>query len=869
MDQKTLEEKLLLLTESLEIKKKEKSKFKKISNTFLTFIKGFEINNDNISDKNAQIIIKNNFDGYKTMWNLEKNKQGLNPKFADAFNNYKNALKKIKEIDLEISKNENPNNLYAQINQVKAALRNSKISHYGKIIKHGETYILALEKKLKSNGGIKKFDEFKLEKLTGKGISYLKYESLTWKALEKICLLPTSSCKNKQSEEVISLWQKIKSNKHILKDTEKIAQIKNYLSNIMIQNKLSPDFNLREFQKCQNLSEIRYYFDEVCYKCEWTDCSFEELKKLDEGGDIDLYQIYCKDFNLSEYFVITDRDKKRLEWQTNNPKRGIRNLFTIYFEEFFEKQNFNTSRLQTEGKIYIRPADEYGINNVEKYGEIVEKKRYKENKVFADFLFKFNPVRTGNEAKDKVREAQKSKNSKERVEGFNDYLKTHTQNDKEIYVIGLDRGENSLVSYALCKFVKKNIDKDDVKVRFSDEDGTNGWVLDEIIEAKDLSAVKVFNKSGSWKKNEFVEQKDDIYFNNSKTENLEIIYFDSENKQNAESKKIELKNSDQSAEIVILPIRNKLGNKSGAYALKYLSWKENDGVCYNYRVAQEILKERRLEQKENLSEEMELINIQGFKNGFVSQFVGFLAEKVVKYDAFISFENLNHGSKNGNLQKTFGASVYQIIENKIMQKLSYCILKSNINTHSQGVPRIIRIDELKKDIVNGDEKNKDYSLGAVQITDEFNTSKICPCCGYSCSICDELSLAIEDNVLNFDVLSNEIDSVKKKDFIINQDTLAYQYSSDSVKTICLKNGDNYEYQELEKGKLRYNKKTFIQVLANTRQNETKSKDFIRCIHCGFDSRYPKNNHRKLQKIKNGDTLAAYNIAKRGLALISK
>ena len=62
---------------------------------------------------------------------------------------------------------------------------------------------------------------------------------------------------------------------------------------------------------------------------------------------------------------------------------------------------------------------------------------------------------------------------------------------------------------------------------------------------------------------------------------------------------------------------------------------------------------------------------------------------------------------------------------------------------------------------------------------------------------------------------------------------------------------------------------WVETMLRVRQNETKSKDFIRCVNCGFDSRYPDKNHEKLGKITSGDELAAYNIAKRGLELITK
>ena len=212
------------------------------------------------------------------------------------------------------------------------------------------------------------------------------------------------------------------------------------------------------------------------------------------------------------------------------------------------------------------------------------------------------------------------------------------------------------------------------------------------------------------------------------------------------------------------------------------------------------------------------------------------------------------GGKEGNRQKTFGTSVYQIIENKLTTKLGYCVIKNFFNVHSQKVPKIRRIEELKKDIKN--EKNRNYQLGFVQIIDETNTSKICPNCGYSKNRYQKS--CIGEGVLNLSLknkeLQNEdfgIDKDKKREIKITNNTFAYRYSSDGIMM-----------EELSQ-----NDEDFLKIICDTRQNKTKSKDFIRCVHCGFDSRFPKENHEKLEKINGGDTLAAYNIAKRGLEFI--
>jgi len=223
----------------------------------------------------------------------------------------------------------------------------------------------------------------------------------------------------------------------------------------------------------------------------------------------------------------------------------------------------------------------------------------------------------------------------------------------------------------------------------------------------------------------------------------------------------------------------------------------------------------------------------------------------------VSFENLNiSGGKDGNLEKTFGASVYQVIENKLMSKLGYLVQKSIPNNHLQFVPKIKRIEELNKDIVSENNKNKNYQLGFVQITNETNTSKLCPNCGYSKN--RYKSAEIEDEMINLELkdlkLQNEdfgINTFKKIKFQIDNDIKAWRYAGVTTEGLDL------------------NHKDFCKVISDPRQNIKKSKDFIRCVSCGFDSQFPEKNHSKFEKINGGDVLAAYNIAKRGLEFITQ
>lgn len=796
--------------------------------------------------------------------------------------------KNFLEIHEEFNKkNKEFQNFSSKINRLRKDLENVRITHFGKIINKENKYFLLLENVFDQERKKKRLDQFLLNNLpiNNGDCKLLNYQSLTFNALRKLCLEKDGTVfagylkdkygnfisKNengditKQKDEKIKvIWKEFLSNKDGFTQTD-FNIFKSKLKGTLLNPCNNFGFNFdREilnniFYGSHDMENLIINIDESFYCLYWQDCNFDNLKILEKENKIEIYQIYNKDFKLDEAFAISENDKNKVENQKKQNKNGKykANLFTMYWNNFFSQlaeNNFSCPkiRLNPEGKFYVKLA----IEQDKKTEAIKSKKlehRKSQNKIYGDFELSFNAVSPLNdEERKKIRDVSTKKEPNERIGLFNQYINKKI-NSEEYYVIGIDRGENSLVAYTLVKFRKKIIEDSDIKVRFSCQNGHEGWVVDEIVEYGDLSAVKVFNEKGKWMSNKFIEQKDDNYF-----------YSKNESNQYDETKNLEegvLRQKQSGSEFILLPIRDNNREKSGAYSLKRISWKEADGCIYNYRVAQESLKERRLKVlKENKNEDMKLQSTEEFKNGYVSTLVGFLAEKVKEYGAFISLENLNQEIKgkiikDDNLEKTFGTSVYQIIENRLMSKFGYLVLKNNPEECAQITPKVRRIEDLKKDIYAENEKNKDYQLGFVQITDESNTSKICPNCGYSKSKCENPK--IENETLKMTVVNEKgdfgLDKKKKIEFEIKESERAYKYTEDGVETLEFNPND----------------KDFVGAICYTRQNKTKQKDFIRCVYCGFDSRFPDKNHKKLKAVNSGDTLAAYNIAKRGLEFILK
>ncbi len=568
LSEQEIQEKLKTEMDNLEKNKKDKSDCQSYISKFENIIDEILINE--IFKNKTKFIdkINNNKKFIDEAWDKVKNKQGFPDNFEEVFLKYKTNIKTKKSLDTDIASNQNERNNYAVINQLKAALRNSKNTHFGVILEKNKNYFLALESKI-LNKKLKADNKYILKNLENKNnfCQLLTYESLTWKAVEKLCLLPTSLL-NGKNDEIIKYWSKFCKGEIITenkkdgdtRDLLNIPKIRKYLSEIVKQNKLSKFFNKNEFEKCVTLDDMKSYFDDNCFVNNWIEADWDEIYKLDENGKIDLYQIFNKDFELEESFATSKNDKEIVKRRKSaqeklgndfvskqlNTKRR-RTLFTTYWSNCFDGFDTEKYRLQPEGKVCIRNISP--INN---------SVRYTEEKVLGDFGILFNPIT-------KIVD-QSSKKGKERIENFNSYLQKSIPKD-EMYIIGLDRGENSLVSYALVKFKKKRLETDDISVRFDNEIGEKSWVLDEILEVKELSAVKVFNQKGKWKKSEFVEQKEDFNFVQKTGEN----YDEELNKKNAEFKKEELKKQypnyknrkgEDKERVIIIPMRQKEKEKA-------------------------------------------------------------------------------------------------------------------------------------------------------------------------------------------------------------------------------------------------------------------------------------------------------------------
>ncbi len=192
--------------------------------------------------------------------------------------------------------------------------------------------------------------------------------------------------------------------------------------------------------------------DKQGYQAEWKYVSWEELVKKE---NVEIFQIFNKDFLLDEGFATSENDKEKIE-RLNKTKETLgdkfvpkqqkqdrkRDLFTLYWNNFVQDIHSEEWRIKPEGKFYIRLKDDTNetqrvIGNERK----TNKARFFEDKIFADFGLGINSTVDTVGAKAKTKEEVEK-----HIEKIN---ALHKNNSQDFYILGLDRGLNSLVSYCL------------------------------------------------------------------------------------------------------------------------------------------------------------------------------------------------------------------------------------------------------------------------------------------------------------------------------------------------------------------------------------------------------------------------------------
>ncbi|MBC6415217.1 MAG: type V CRISPR-associated protein Cas12a/Cpf1 [Bdellovibrionales bacterium] len=199
------------------------------------------------------------------------------------------------------------------------------------------------------------------------------------------------------------------------------------------------DFFKFNFSPTSQYNDISDFFQEV--KNQGYNLQFDKIKSsyIEEKvktGELFLFEIYSKDFST----------------KSKNRKNSKDNLHTIYFKGLFEKENLKDTVLKLNGKaeiFYRKATKKFNIthkkntelenknkNNPNKHSifnyDLIKDKRFTEDKFFFHFPISLN---------------FNSKGMKSYL--FNQEVLKCLKGNKEVNIIGIDRGERHLAYYTI------------------------------------------------------------------------------------------------------------------------------------------------------------------------------------------------------------------------------------------------------------------------------------------------------------------------------------------------------------------------------------------------------------------------------------
>jgi len=176
------------------------------------------------------------------------------------------------------------------------------------------------------------------------------------------------------------------------------------------------NFNFSDTSEYKDISGFYRDVERGGYKISWEGVSEDYIKEKNENGELYLFQIKNKDWN--------------------EESAGIKNLHTLYFESLFSENNKNNNfifKINGQAEIFYRPKSIEAVATTRNFKrEIVDKKRYTKDKIF------FHLPTTMNRGTEKP-------NSFTYNQRINEFL----SENKDINIIGVDRGEKHLAYYSV------------------------------------------------------------------------------------------------------------------------------------------------------------------------------------------------------------------------------------------------------------------------------------------------------------------------------------------------------------------------------------------------------------------------------------
>ncbi|ATU04999.1 hypothetical protein BKN14_00910 [Candidatus Gracilibacteria bacterium HOT-871] len=649
----------------------------------------------------------------------------------------------------------------------------------------------------------------------------------------------------------------------------------------------------------ETLEDLKMYFNKAGYKKITKKIDFKELLKEDESRSLKLYQLKSKDFNYFEGF----KPKTKIKIKDKN---GNKDLQTMYFESFFEENS--TTKLGADFRIS-------GINKTIEKGEKLEnfwekdknKKRYDGREGVKELINNFDTRFT------RDREYAtffltlngdnyiKGEDLKEKLKNFNENFNGKLFNNKtEINILSLDHGVGSFLTFGMYKGVikSKKIEKSQDYDEFIDNfdnlvldnpkinNNSKKQYLFKKDEKENLNDIEYLLNSYTTKYNEIlkylkierqVQEGIKEFANRLMGETKKII---SDNKGENKVKGVnEIKHLLENRLDKIVKGKNKKYDKNNIYMIL-----NNYGFSYNIYSEntfkqnfpdQEDLKEKidsytkDLEDLKNYNEKLkEFYNKieAGFDSRSIANYTKYKDTAIFNYKKYFNIKL----SKTTNFKKGYTSAIIGIISKLVLEgKIDLIVLENNILDYGENMGHNVnKKGKFKKE-------NSESGSGSGHMGTENHSmfiSYLINKMGFLYNKEDyKNDKKLEKNLqLSYILQQKDYKNLKGE----QNGVLVFVTQEDTSKICpnCLEKGKKKDNKPIKGIRIKgsFIENEIIEEIKELKElnivksdideyikNEKNHVDIVYCKECKFNT----IDH---ETIKNGDTLATYNIAKLGL-----
>lgn len=334
--------------------------------------------------------------------------------------------------------------------------KNKETDNFAVILRKDGKYFLGLMRK----GYNQLFTDKNKDKFA-EGAGHGSYEKMLYKffpdqakMFPKVCFSKKGREFFKPNDEIVRIYENGEFKKGDTFSVSSMQKLIAFYKDCLTKYEGWQCYDFKHLKPTENYTEnIGEFYSDVAkdgYKISFKEeiISDNYIREKNESGELYLFQIYNKDFELDESIAPKNYIFKG---------RKTPNLHTIYFENLFSDENIAKNfifKLNGQAEVFYRPQAIEGKKVKRNFKrEITEKKRYTENKVF------FHVPMTLNRGKGASFY-------------FNRNINKFLANNPDINIIGIDRGEKHLAYYSVINQKEEILESGTLnKIENVDSDG--------------------------------------------------------------------------------------------------------------------------------------------------------------------------------------------------------------------------------------------------------------------------------------------------------------------------------------------------------------------------------------------------------------